>query len=508
MTDQTNNKTIAKNTAFLYFRMLFTMIVALFTSRVILQKLGIDDYGIYQAVGGIVGFLAFVNNALATGSSRFITYALGEGNMEKLKKTFSTTLNVHILMAILVALLAETAGLWYMYHKMVIPAERMSAAFVAFHLSIVTAVISMTQVPYNAAIIAHEKMSVFALMSIYEVCAKLGICYLLSIGNWDRLVLYSVLMLVVQCSTLLFYRFYCIRKFEEAHFSLSFDRKIFREIAGFSGWSLFAGGAIALNNQGILLLLNRFFAPAVVTARSISLQVNNAANQFVSNFRQAVNPQIVKKYAAGDIDGSKQLLLSSTRYSFYMMFMLSLPICILAEPPLDFWLDEVPDYAVPFLQIVIVQSLFQVFDTSFYTAVYAKGRLRENALSAPTIAFLIFPITYIFFKLGYSPIVLSWTSLAVYAILGLVQKPVILNRICGYGWGEIIRVFGQCLAVVAVSVPVPLILACKLDISTLANFIVTGFVCVICVALAVWTVGLDKETRKQVSAFLRRRKTI
>lgn len=498
MQEQTNNKTIAKNTAFLYFRMLFTMLVSLYTTRVILQKLGVDDNGIYQAVGGIVGFLSFVNSALAGGTSRFITYALGEGNTKKLGKTFSTMLNVHIILAVLIALVAETAGLWYLYNRMVITADRMNAATVAFHLSIVSAVVSITQVPYNATIIAHEKMSVYAYMSIYEVCAKLGICYLLSIGNWDRLVMYSILLFAVQCSTLLFYRLYCKHKFEETHFSFCFDKKIFREIAGFSGWSLFASGAIALNNQGILVLLNQFFSPAVVTARYISLQVNSVANQFVSNFRQAVNPQIVKKYAAGDYEESKKLLLASTKYSFYMMFMLSLPIYLLAEPLLNFWLDVVPDYAVPFLQIVIIQSLFQVFDTSFYAALYAKGRLRENALTSPTIGFLIFPITYIFFKMGYSPLVLSWTSLAVYAILGLVQKPVIVIKMCGYRWGEILRVFSQCLVVVAISIPIPLVLSYKLDVNTLVNFIAICFICVICVVVAVWILGIDKKTRESI----------
>lgn len=498
MQEKTNNKTIAKNTLFLYFRMMFTMVISLFTSRIILQKLGVDDYGIYQAVGGVVGFLSFINGALSTGSSRFLTYALGEGNVEKLKRTFSTTLNIHILIAILIVIVAETIGLWFLYHKMVIAPDRLSAAVYTYHLSILTAVFTLTQVPYNATIVAHEKMSIYAYMSIFEVSAKLLICYLLTIGNFDRLMMYATLLLGVQVGCMCFYRFYCTHHFEEARFSFSFDKKIFIEIAGFSGWSMFANASIALNSQGVLILLNMFFAPAVVAARAISLQVNMAVNQFVSNFRQAANPQIVKKYASGDYEGSKHLLLESTKYSYYMMYLIALPVCLLAYPLLKLWLGVVPDYTVPFLQIVIVQSLFQVFDTSFYTALYAKGRLRENALTSPTLGFMIFPITYILFKLGYSPLVLSWTSLVVYAILGIIVKPWLIIKIVDYKCSEIWSVYRSCLIVTVASLPIPIIIYTLVDTTQVVYFILLGLVCLISVALSAFFLGIDKAMRKKV----------
>lgn len=498
MQEKTNNKTIAKNTLFLYFRMMFTMVISLFTSRIILQKLGVDDYGIYQAVGGVVGFLSFINGALSTGSSRFLTYALGEGNVEKLRRTFSTTLNIHILIAILIVVVAETIGLWFLYNKMVIAPDRLSAAVYTYHLSILTAVFTLTQVPYNATIVAHEKMSIYAYMSIFEVSAKLLICYLLAIGDFDRLMMYATLLLGVQVGIMCFYRLYCTHHFEEARFSFSFDKKIFREIAGFSGWSMFANASIALNSQGVLILLNMFFAPAVVAARAISLQVNMAANQFVSNFRQAANPQIVKKYAAGDHEGSKHLLLESTKYSYYMMYLIALPVCLLAYPLLKLWLGVVPDYTVPFLQLVIVQSLFQVFDTSFYMALYAKGRLRENALTAPIIAFMIFPITYVFFKLGYSPLVLSWTSLVVYAILGMLQKPLLIMKIVDYKLSEIWGVYRACIIVTLISLPIPIIVYSVLDTTVLINFILVSVVSVLSVGITVFFFGIDRMIRKKV----------
>lgn len=497
---ETGNKTIAKNTLFLYFRMMFTMAVGLFTSRVILQKLGVDDYGIYQSVGGIVGFLSFINGALSTGSSRFLTYALGEGNADKLKRTFSTTLIIHIFIALLIALLSETFGLWFLNNKLIIASERMDAALYTFHLSIVAIVLSITQVPYDATLISHEKMSIYAYMSMYDVSVKLLVCYLLSIGNIDRLILYSSLILAVQVSSLVFYRFYCIRHFKETHFALSFDKTLFTDIAKFSGWSLFANAAIALNGQGILVLLNMFFSPAIVAARAISLQVNMAANQFVNNFRQAVNPQIVKKYAAGDFNASKHLLLESTKYSYYMMLLLSLPICILAQPLLELWLGVVPEYSVPFLQIVVIQSLFQVFDTSFYLALYAKGQLRHNALISPTILFISFIVSYCFFICGFSPLSLSWTTFVAYGILGLIVKPILIIRIVNYTWKDIWSVFRPCLLVTTMSVPIPLFTAYFFEGISVMKFITIVIVCVVSIIVTVYIFGIDKSTRAKINA--------
>ena len=495
---QSGNKTITKNTLFLYFRMMLTMVVTLFTSRVILQKLGVDDYGIYQAVGGIVGFLSFINGALSTGSSRFLTYALGEGDWEKLKKTFATTLNIHILIAVLVVIIAETVGLWFLHNQMLIAPERMGAAVYTYHLSILTALFTLTQVPYNASIIAHERMSIYAYMSIFEVSAKLGICYLLTIGTYDRLKLYATLLFLVQLSVMFFYRYYCSRNFKEARFSLGFDKKIFKEIAGFCGWSMFARTSLALKSQGVLILLNMFFSSSVVAAHAISLQVNMAANQFVSNFRQAVNPLIVKKYAAGNYDDSKHLLLESTKYSYYMMYMVSLPVCILAYPLLKLWLGVVPEYTVAFLQIVIVQSLFQVFDTSFYTALYAKGQLKQNALISPMLGFVVFPITYILFKFGYSPLTLSWTLFIVYAILGLIVKPVLVIRIVDYTWNDIWKVFRPCLLVTMASAPLPVYLSTLVDITRIANFILVIVITILLIALCVYFIGMDRGMRIKI----------
>lgn len=478
--------------------MVFTMVVTLFTSRVILDKLGIDDYGIYQAVAGIVGLLSFVNGALSSGASRFLTYSLGEEDAEKTKDTFSTTLVIHLGFSIAIIILGLTVGLWFVSNKLVIPEDRMGAAMFAYHMSIWASVFSLLIVPFNAAIIAHEKMSIYAYMSIFEVCAKLAICYALTTGNYDKLKFYALLYLAVQFITFLLYFLYCSKVFEEVRLSFKYNKKISRDLLGFSGWGLFAQAGIALNGQGVLILLNMFFSPVIVAARSISIQVNMAATQFVGNFRVAVNPQIVKKLASGDERGSHSLLLLSTKYSYYLMLIICLPLILLTEPVLHIWLKEVPEYSVIFVQFILVQSLFQVFDTSFYTALYAMGRLRENALLSPTIGIIQFPVVYILFKLGFSPLALSWASLITVILLGIVIKPVLITKIANYSWKDIWNVFWPCIKVTMTSIPVPLFFYTRFDVMTPLGFYSVLFVSIFFVVVSSWFLGIEKQTRRSL----------
>ncbi len=502
MHSTTINKTIATNTMFLYFRMIFSTIVSLYTSRVILQILGIDDYGIYQTVGGVVGMLSFINSALSMGSSRFLTYEMGVGNFERLRRTFSSVLTVHIILAVIIVLVAETAGLWFVYNKLVIPSERMDAAIFAYHLSILAVIFSITQVPYNASIISHEKMSVYAYLSIIEVSLKLIIVYMLAIGEWDKLKLYALLFFLVNAGIALFYRFYCIRKFSETHYKPIWDKEIIKGVLGYSGWNLFANAAIALSNQGATILVNMFFSPGVVAARAIANQVNMAAFHFITNFRTAANPQIVKRYAAGDFSGSKSLLLISTTFSYYLMLILALPICLVASPLLNVWLGKVPQYTVSFMQLTIITSLFQVFDSSFYTALYAKGRIRENALISPSVLFISFPVTYILFLMGYSPTILAVVLLVAYAVLGLVIKPLLLIKIVSYTWSDILCVFRPCLNVTVVSLILPIVLYIFREEwfpNQIMRFISLFMASVGSVVVSVWFLGIDKAMKTKLT---------
>jgi len=486
--------------------MMMTIVISLYTSRVILKVLGIDDFGLYQSVGGVVGILSFLNAALATGSSRFLTFELGRGDFKKLKNTFSTIVTAHLILAAGIVLLLETIGLWFVYNKLVIPVERFDAAVIAYHLSILTAVFHLIQVPYTATIISHEKMGIYAYVGVIDVALRLAIVYMLNIGGIDKLILYSILMGLVSLIMALFYCIYDMKKFEETRTGLILDRVILKDVLGYSVWNLFANSALALKNQGSIILLNMFFSPAVVTARAVANQVNMAAFHFITNFRTAATPQIVKRYAVDDYEGSKNLLLSSTKYSYYMMLLLALPIFIVAPQLLELWLDQIPPYSVIFLQLTIVTSLFQVFDSSFYTALYAKGQIRENAMISPTILFISFPVVYILFRLGYSPEAYAWVSLVSYGILALIVKPILIIKIVDYTWNEIISVFIPCIKVTVVSCMLPLLFYLREDLlpdNIYMRFGSLSLISAICVLITIWLVGITSAEKKKVIKFIK-----
>lgn len=508
MESQTNNKTIAKNTLALYFRMGITMLVGLFTSRVILQVLGVTDMGINATVGGVVAFAGFLNAALSNGTSRFLTVALGRGDTEKMKSTFSTCFWVHLGLALILVLLIETVGLWFLYNKLIIPADRMDAAVWVFHLSVISMVVTMTQVPYGACLIAHERMDMYAYTSLVDVFLKLVIVYALTLFDVDKLKLYSTLFFFTSMGMLLFYRWFCSTRFEECHINLSFDKRIFKPILVFSGWQLFANISIALKSHGILILLNMFFSPTIVAARTISLTVNNYATQFMTNFRTAANPQIIKKYAAGDHDGSKHLLLESTKYCYYMMLMLSLPIFLLSYQLLYVWLGQVPEYCDIFLKLVVIQSLFQVFDTGLYTALYANGNIKWNALTSPIIGICSFPIVYVLFKMGASPVALSWVFIMVYAFLGCIQKPIILIKICGYKPKDFIPMYWSCLKVTILSSIIPVAFDYWVRTQTENQYIIffsVSLISVLSVCANSWCFGIDSAMRAKVLSYVKKK---
>lgn len=500
MAEKVNHKKIAKNTFILYLRMIVNMVVGIYTSRITLEYLGITDYGIYQSVGGIVGMISFTNTAISTGISRFITYGLGEDNPQKLRRTFSTILTTQIIFIIIIVFIAETAGYWFVTHKLVIPPESMKAAIFAYHVSIFTVAIGMLANPFLAMITAHERFRVYAYVSLVTTFATLGVAYLLQITQSGRLYLYAGCLFLITFGSLIFQILYSYKHFSETTFKLTFDKSLFRDIAGFSGWSMFAALSIALNNQGLLVLLNMFFSPAIVAARAVSLTVYNAASQLVSNFRSAMNPQIVKQFAAGNYETSRELLVTSTKISFFLMLLLSVPIFYMAGPLLAIWLKEVPQYSEIFLKLVVIQALFQVFDTSFYTALYAKGRLKENALISPALGFIAFPITYLLFKLGASPVALSWVSLGSYAILGIIVKPILIVRIVDYKWEEIINVIKVCLKVSIISYAAGYLITRTLYHHSISDFFIVVLLCVSITALVIYIIGLSKEMRQLINA--------
>lgn len=491
---RSDNQRIAKNTIFLYFRMLLIMVVNLYASRVTLQVLGVDDFGIYQTVGGVVTFLAFLSNALGSGTSRFITFEMGKEN-PRLKELFSTVRIAHIILGIFIAIAGEAIGLWVIYNKLVIPVDRLDAAIFAFHFSMIATFFQITQVPYNAIIIAYERMNVYAYVSIFEAFGKLGIVYLLNILLFDKLEVYSVLMCVVTVAVMMIYRVYCRKNFVEVKDRAAFDKTLFKGVASFSGWNLLTSSAASLANQGVTIVTNMFFSPAVVTVRTLALKINSTVNQFVGSFRTAVNPQIVKRYAAGDFEGSKKLALESTKYTYYLMLIIVLPLFLLTEFALKIWLGEVPDSLVPFVRIALVQGIFQAFDTSLYVPIYAKGRIKENAIICPLFDSLQLPVVYILFKLGAPAIALAWVELFACVVLGIVIKPILVHLIARYNYWEIVKMLAQCLLVTILSCVVPVGVWLVLNPNSIIGFVLIGLSCMVSLGTVIWFVGLDRDMK-------------
>lgn len=421
MQAQIDNKRIAKNTIVLYIRTLFVMLVSLYTSRVILEVLGVEDYGIYQVVGGVVAMFSVISSSLSNAISRFLTFEIGHGDKEQLKKIFSTSITIQFVIAIIIFLLSEIIGIWFIEAKMQIPPERLNASRWVLHCSLFTFCINLLSVPYNACIIAHERMNAFAYIGIFEVIMKLVICYLIIVSPFDRLISYALLMMLLAVVVRIIYGIYCNRQFVESRVKIGFDKDIFKKMLGFSGWSFFNNSVFILNNQGVNMLMNVFFGVVVNAARGIAVQVENAVLQFVNNFTTAINPQITKSYASGDLDGMYKLICRGAKFSYFSMLFLALPIIIEAEQILSIWLVDVPEYTVIFVQLSLVMGMCDSIGNSGYTACIATGKLKKYSLVITSIGFLEFPLAWIFFAAGTSPAYAYYTYIAIKIVVLIVR---------------------------------------------------------------------------------------
>lgn len=427
-----NNKRIAKNTMFLYFRMIIIMAVSFYTVRVVLDTLGVTDFGLYNLVASFVIMMAFLNSTLTSGTQRFLTFEIGKNDLVKLKKTFSTALFIHIALAFLIFFLGETIGLWILYEKMNIPVERFDAAFWVYQFAIASTMVTVMQVPYNALIIAHERMHIFAYISIVEAFLKLLVVYLLLVVSFDKLIVYGVLMFLVSLSIAMFYRIYVVKNYEESHFLLSFDKEIVKSMLQFSGWNLFGSLAWIVMNQGINILLNILYGPALVAARVITLQINTGLLTLVNGFRTALNPQIIKNYSSGNLEEMKTLSLISAKYTFYLALFLILPVYLELEKILALWLVEVPEWTILFTQLVLIFTLVQTFDLSFGIIFQATGDMKYNQIMSGSVYLSIIPIYLIinhFFELN--PSAIFYIQIVAGVFVAFVVKIYLLKRIIG-----------------------------------------------------------------------------
>ena len=495
-----NNKRIAKNTLFLYFRMLLTMGVSLYTSRIVLDTLGVNDYGIYNVVGGVVVILGFLNSSMSGATSRFLTFELGREDSQKLKETFSAALTIHFIIAGIILILGETAGLWWLENKLVVDPDRMVAARWVYQLSLLSAMVSITQVPYNATIIAHERMNVYAYVEILNSLMKLGIVFLLVAGNFDKLILYAILTLCVSIIIAMIYRLYCLKSFSESHYKFSWNKEIIHPMLSFSGWDLYGNMCVTAKTEGVNVLLNHFFGAAINAAYGIATQVNGVVLQFSNNFLTAVRPQIVKYYAANEIIKMQDLMINSAKFSFLLIYLISFPLTIENHFILHLWLKEVPEYAVVFCQLnmvsILVTFLFGAVVVIY--AVHATGKIKNISILGGSIYILVLPISYIFLKLGYSPVI----PLIINALLMLIYCLAILFVLKSLFYQVsilqiLIKVTFVCLLLALLSSLLPSYFHFHFD-ENWKRFVAVGISFIISISFSGYFIILSKDMRKKL----------
>ena len=495
-----NNKRIAKNTLLLYFRMLFIMGVNLYTTRVIIKALGVEDYGIYNVVGAFVAMFSMLSGSLSAAISRFITYELGQDNIDKLKKVFSSAITIQIGLVLIIIILTETLGLWFLNVKMEISPERINAANWVYQFSVLTFAVNLISIPFNASIIAHEKMSAFAYISILEVVGKLLVAYSIVITPIDRLVHYGLLLMFINIVIFSVYGFYCKRKFAECTYQFIYDRTLLKKMFSFAGWNFIGASAGVLRTQGVNIVINLFYGATINAARGISVQVNSAVTSFASNFMTALNPQITKSYAAGDYNYMNKLLFQGARLSFYMLLFLSLPIIIEAKTILTVWLKLVPEHAVGFVQLILIFAMCEAISGPLITAMLATGNIKKYQIIIGGTNLLNLPISYFLLKLfGFETFPeITMVVAIVLSVICLLERLWLMREMINLdsiGFLKTVVFNIIVVSVVAAIVPYLIHTFTKENIYlSFANIII----CVLSSAIVIFFIGCSSQERKYV----------
>lgn len=504
MAEEGSNKRIVKNTVYLYFRSILMLLVSLYTSRVILQSLGVSDYGLYGAIGSIVAMFTIINGVLSAGTGRFLTFELGKGDGERLQRTFSASFAMHAALAVILFFLLETIGLWFVNFKLNIPEGREFAANIVYQLSILTCMLSLTQVPYGASIIAHERMNIYAYVGILEAFFKLAlVTFLLYVPTNDNLIAYAIIIAAWSIGLQLFYRYYCYKRFPESHLTICKDKSIYKGMLSYSLWDFVGQFCATGGNQGLNLLINVFFGVTVNAARAVAYQVDNAVLMFVNNFTTALNPQIVKSYAKGDKDRYFQLIHTSAKFSFFLMSLFVVPILLEADFVLSVWLKEVPEWTSLFLRCIISIALFRTFANPVIRGVHATGDVKFlNASSGLFSLFTYLPFIYILYALGF-PV---WTCFIPHAIgaIGCSYLELLsLQRAESFSIREfVINVHIKSIAIIVLGSIPSVAIHCLLCESWL-RLIATTTSAILSLGLCIYYLGLSKDVQRQLISFVR-----
>lgn len=490
-----DNKQIAKNTLYLYLRMIVLLVVGLYTSRVTLIALGISDYGIFNVVGGIVSMFVFINYAMINSTQRYITYELGRKDQERLSLIFSTSMNIHAVISFVIILLSETIGLWFLYHKMVIPADRMNAAFWVFQFSIVACFVNIMCVPYNALIIAHEKMSAFAYISLLDAGFKLGIVYLLLISDGDRLILYGFLTLIVTIIDIAIYIAYCRRNFPESEYHYIVDKPLTVEMTKFASWNLLGNLSYVCYTQGLNLLLNVFFNPIVNAARGIAVQIQTVVSNFSYNIENAIKPQITKSYSQDDLSRMHTLIFVSARMSFFALLLVSFPILLETKQILDLWLAEVPDHTVNFVRLTILLLLIDSLANPLLTAAQATGNMKTYQMTVSLLCFFILPCSYLALLIWNVPEIVFVVNIIISLIVQIVKLLIVGKQVQLSISVYCKHVFVRAFAVLGLACALTIPFLYLLDETLFRLFALAIFSCLVVIGL-VWTVGINTSERE------------
>ncbi len=499
-----NTKRLAKNTIYLYLRSIFCLIVSLYSSRLILQALGVDDYGINNAVAGFATMFTLVTGSLSSAISRFLTFEQGTGNYQRQKQIFSISLNLMIGFALLILLLAETIGVWFVQTKMTIPTGRETASLWAFRCAILTVMTGLIVSPFNSALLSHEKMDIYAIISVIEAILRLGLALFLTFGKYtvDRLILYSVIWAICTLSLQLFAISYTAIKYPECRFSLFFEKKLFLELFGYAGWNFVGNLSGTLSGQGVNMLINVFCGPAVNAARGLSYTVQNSIAMFVNNFTLALTPQITKAYAARDMDYVKYLTYRGSRFSFYIMFLFSLPVILEAHFVFSLWLGNVPEHTINFNRLALIACLMGLLYSLFANVQNASGKIRNYNLAMSLISLLQFPLAWFFLKLGFKPEVIYVICIAT-TVISFFAAHNIVKKTLGYSYTELMEeIYLPELKVVLCSTILPLLSVVFLPYGWW-RFLITGSLCVLCTVPSILYLGCRQSEREYIFRILK-----
>lgn len=493
-----NTKRIARNTLMLYVRMLFSMLVALYTSRVLLNTLGVEDYGIYNVVGGFVAMFSLISSSLSSSVSRFLMFELGRGDLKRLKETFSMSVLIHIVLALVVFIFAETVGIWFLNTEMTIPEERLIAANWVFQASILAFMFGLSSIPYNASITSHERMSTFAYIGILDVVLRLLIILFIAYVpmEYDKLIVYSLLLVAVRIFLQCIYLWYCRRNFEECRFRLRFNKTYWKSMSSFAGWNFIGCTAALLKDQGVNVLLNLFCGPIVNAARGIAVYVNAAVSGFAENFMVAVKPQIIKSYASNDKEYMFSLVERGSRFSFYIMLILALPILFQTEFVLTVWLKNYPDYTVNFVRLVLVLSLCDIISSTLITLQESTGKIRNYQLVVGGMLMMNFPLSYICLKIGFTPESVFLVAIVV-SISCMLSRLFFLRKMVGLSLsGFLKRVWLRIIYVTITAIIVPITVISIVDLHGWIHFLLISVICLLCTLASVYFIGCSHNEQK------------